>query len=135
MSNKLAYFILVSLAAAFSAFVLVMPILQGSRVALAIMSVVTLWFVAAAFCTANSKIGIAASLFLNFIFSLLLFAQLARRIGFIIENEGLDRADGYGSPMAFLLGAFFEIGVLILLLVFIFLLFPKEWLSNESASE
>ena len=135
MSNKLAYFILVSLAAAFSALVLVMPILQGSSIALAIMGIVVIWFAAAAFCVAGSKIGQIISLVLNFIFSLPLFVQLGRRIGFIVENQGLEPPDGYGSPMAFLLGAFFENVLLIAFLVFIFLLFPREWLSNKSLSE
>jgi len=37
----------------------------------------------------------------------LLFVTV-RRVGFVLEHGGMERADGYGSPMAFLLGVFFE---------------------------
>lgn len=31
-----------------------------------------------------------------------------RRIMFVIENQGMERADGFGSPLAFLIGLIFE---------------------------
>ncbi len=33
-----------------------------------------------------------------------LLAQTIMRIGFVIENGGMERADGFGSPLTFLLG-------------------------------
>jgi hypothetical protein len=33
-----------------------------------------------------------------------LFAMTILRINFVIENGGMERADGYGSPLAFLIG-------------------------------
>ena len=38
----------------------------------------------------------------------ILFLQEIRRVLFIIENSGMEK-DGVGSPMAFLLGMFFEL--------------------------
>ncbi len=40
---------------------------------------------------------------------ILLFIQELRRVIFILENSGMERADGYGSPLAFLIGLFFEL--------------------------
>ena len=37
-------------------------------------------------------------------------AQAIRRIAFVMREGGLDRADGEGSPMAFVLGVVFEQG-------------------------
>ncbi|MBU2709035.1 hypothetical protein KCM76_23770 [Zooshikella marina] len=34
--------------------------------------------------------------------------QTIRRVSFIIENEGMERLDGYGSPMAFFIGILIE---------------------------
>ena len=34
--------------------------------------------------------------------------QTVRRVLFVIENGGMERADGYGSPLAFLLGVLLE---------------------------
>lgn len=38
----------------------------------------------------------------------LLLAQTIRRVLFVIHNGGMERADGYGSPLAFLLGVVAE---------------------------
>ena len=46
--------------------------------------------------------GILGILFLFFSY------QIIRRIIFVVQNGGMERADGYGSPLAFLLGLFFE---------------------------
>jgi hypothetical protein len=37
-----------------------------------------------------------------------LLIQTVRRVVFVVQNGGMDRADGYGSPLAFLMGAVFE---------------------------
>ena len=51
------------------------------------------------------KLGSAACLFII----CLPFSYLTiKRLIFIIENGGFDRADGFGSPLAFLIGVFFE---------------------------
>jgi len=39
----------------------------------------------------------------------ILFVQEIRRVLFIFENGGMDKTTGEGSPMAFLLGMFFEL--------------------------
>ncbi len=44
------------------------------------------------------------SLALSTILWLMLAVRTAHRINFILENDGMERADGYGSPMAFLIG-------------------------------
>ena len=40
---------------------------------------------------------------------MLFLYQIIRRINFMIENNGMERADGYGSPMAFLINFMAEI--------------------------
>ncbi|WP_028877009.1 hypothetical protein [Teredinibacter turnerae] len=52
--------------------------------------------------------------------SLPLVYRLFQRAIFVFENGGMERADGYGSPLAFIIGLSFELALLILLL-FLFL--------------
>jgi len=40
---------------------------------------------------------------LAFVFWVLLAYQTALRVMFVVENQGFERADGYGSPLAFLM--------------------------------
>lgn len=42
------------------------------------------------------------------LFGLIWFFQVFRRIEFILREGGMERADGYGSPLAFLVGMIFE---------------------------
>jgi len=49
-----------------------------------------------------------------------------RRIVFIIENGGMERADGYGSPVAFLIHAIFEQYIFIPATFFIIWLFTQR---------
>ena len=37
-----------------------------------------------------------------------LFLRTIERVLFVIENQGIDRIDGYGSPLAFMIGFVFE---------------------------
>ena len=39
---------------------------------------------------------------------ILLLLRTIQRVQFVIENGGMEKADGYGSPAAFLVGAAFE---------------------------
>ena len=52
----------------------------------------------------EKKNAFAISLVIPTIMWLPLLYQIIRRINFIIENGGMERADGYGSPLAFLIG-------------------------------
>jgi hypothetical protein len=45
---------------------------------------------------------------LAFLFWVLLAYQTAQRVIFVVENQGYERADGYGSPLAFLMGFVME---------------------------
>ena len=56
----------------------------------------------------QSKAGFLAAFVMVSGLWLLAFYQTVRRIIFIIENQGLERADGMGSPLAFFLGLAFE---------------------------
>jgi len=38
----------------------------------------------------------------------LLFIRTVERINFVVENQGFERADGYGSPLAFSIGLIIE---------------------------
>jgi hypothetical protein len=46
-------------------------------------------------------------------------AQTAERVAFIIREGGMERADGYGSPMAFLIGWTLEVSLLLVPLTLI----------------
>jgi hypothetical protein len=50
------------------------------------------------------KVCFWISLIISTIAWVLLLAQAVIRIQFVLENGGMDRKDGYGSPVAFLLG-------------------------------
>ncbi|WLQ17070.1 hypothetical protein O5O45_14210 [Hahella aquimaris] len=52
----------------------------------------------------DKKASFWASLLLVFVFWIPLFWRTYERVKFIIDNGGMERADGYGSPMAFLIG-------------------------------
>lgn len=53
----------------------------------------------------SSKKSFIFSLVLSNFVWLVLLAQLVMRIIFVYQNNGMERADGYGSPLAFLIGA------------------------------
>jgi len=53
-------------------------------------------------------IAIWLSIFMATIVWVVLLFQTGRRILFVIENGGFERADGYGSPLAFLIGVVTE---------------------------
>jgi len=52
----------------------------------------------------KSKLSFWASLVMISALWVLLLARTMMRIEFVVENGGMDRADGYGSPVAFLIG-------------------------------
>ena len=58
---------------------------------------------------AKKSFAFATSYIISSIGWLLLLYQIIRRINFMIENNGMERADGYGSPMAFLINFMAEI--------------------------
>ena len=63
-----------------------------------------LWWCTYIYLRMDKKFSFWWSFLLINLFWWPLLAQTIRRILFVIENGGMDRADGYGSPMAFLLG-------------------------------
>lgn len=50
------------------------------------------------------RIAFWLTLTLSTLLWLMLAVRTGHRIKFIIKNDGMERADGYGSPMAFLIG-------------------------------
>jgi len=62
----------------------------------------------------NRDIAIACGL--PALISLPLVYRLFQRVVFVFENGGMERADGYGSPLAFIIGLSFELVLLIPLL-------------------
>ncbi|WNZ25370.1 hypothetical protein HJG54_22630 [Leptolyngbya sp. NK1-12] len=52
----------------------------------------------------NKKITFWLSLLPTTALWLLLLARTVQRIQFVVANGGMERADGYGSPLAFLVG-------------------------------
>ena len=56
----------------------------------------------------GNKWAFEGSLLIIFLFWLFFFILTATRIDFVIENGGMERQDGYGSPLAFLLGLLSE---------------------------
>ncbi|PLX41752.1 MAG: hypothetical protein C0609_10895 [Deltaproteobacteria bacterium] len=57
----------------------------------------------------DRKLSIPISLILLFIFWLPVFIQTIRRVSFIYQNGGFERADGYGSPLLFLINFTMEL--------------------------
>jgi len=59
--------------------------------------------------------------------------QVIRRTGFVLREGGMEAADGFGSPLAFLMGVFFE-GLILGMPAFILLLIT--WLHrNPTATQ
>lgn len=52
----------------------------------------------------NKKISFWLSLLITTALWLPLLARTVQRVQFVVENGGMERADGYGSPLAFLVG-------------------------------
>lgn len=70
--------------------------------------VLCLWWLAY-FNLRKSRTGsFALSFTITTLVWLPLLVQTCRRIMFVIQNGGMERADGYGSPLAFLIGVTFE---------------------------
>ena len=86
----------------------------------------SLWCFAAASLFRQARWGFVTARAVLSILLLLLLVELGRRVVFIIQNGGMDRADGYGSPMAFLLGVFFELAIFIPTCVFLFWLWRRR---------
>ena len=89
------------------------------------------WFNAYSFLKKQTKKAFIASYFVvNFFFVPLLY-RTYERLRFISENGGFERADGAGSPLAFLMGLFFEqmffipITILFILGLFVILFWNK----------
>lgn len=63
-----------------------------------------------------------------------LLYQTIKRINFVLENEGMERADGQGSPLAFLLGLaieqFFFIPLTVVVIVGL-----MQWLRSNKTLE
>lgn len=102
----------------------------------------TFWWIANVII---STIGILAALGLCFGYRKALPAALAFaglfllegvclfivRVWFIIENGGMDRKDGFGSPVAFMIGWVFEITVITFPSLVLTLLLLKIWRMNR----
>ena len=73
-----------------------------------VSGVMCLWWFVYSCLSRSIKHSFTLSFVLTNVLLLPLVAQTIRRIVFIIVNGGMERADGYGSPMAFLLGVIFE---------------------------
>ncbi|WP_155237933.1 hypothetical protein [Teredinibacter turnerae] len=68
----------------------------------------------------GNKQGIAISCGIAALLSLPMVSRLIQRVVFVLENGGMEQADGYGSPLAFIIGLSFEL-VLFLPLFCLFL--------------
>ncbi|AFV00112.1 hypothetical protein [Simiduia agarivorans] len=75
---------------------------------IAFILLVVVW-VGAIFAGKRSQKFVITSVFIAAIISLPLFYRLAERVLFVLENDGLEGPDGYGSPMAFLISGFIEL--------------------------
>lgn len=74
------------------------------------MAIITLVFIAGAFGVLQEKLpGYWAALLPIILASLFYLRRLIYRVIFVIREGGLERRDGYGSPLAFLAGLFFEL--------------------------
>jgi len=67
-----------------------------------------LWMQTYNYLKKQTRKAFIISYFLVNILWIPLLYRTVTRILFIFENGGMERADGYGSPMAFLLGLIFE---------------------------
>ena len=67
-------------------------------------SMLLLWWTSYVNVKKGGKGAFGGSFLLVILFWLLLLGQTVMRIIFVIQNGGMDRADGYGSPGAFLIG-------------------------------
>jgi hypothetical protein len=67
-----------------------------------------IWWGAYFLLRTNKKYVFSVSLMIVNLFWWPLLVQTIRRMYFVIENDGLEGANGYGSPLAFLLSLTFE---------------------------
>ena len=67
-----------------------------------------IWYKSYTYLKKQTQKAFVISFFVVNIFWLPLLYRTIQRILFVYENGGMERTDGYGSPMAFLLGLFFE---------------------------
>jgi len=66
------------------------------------------WGCYAWLCSRGSKWAILLSLCLTLLVWIPLMVQTIRRVTFVIQNGGMEQADGYGSPLAFLVNFVME---------------------------
>ena len=92
---------------AFPVVVTVLQVATGQNSGMLVLLTVAWWLVGLTLHF-QSKAGFLAAFVMVSGLWLLAFYQTVRRIIFIIENQGLERADGMGSPLAFFLGLAFE---------------------------
>lgn len=59
-------------------------------------------------CMFSTKNNPAYASLCAFAVCLPLFYRMGERVIFILENGGMEDKDGYGSPLAFIVGMFFE---------------------------
>lgn len=67
-----------------------------------------LWWSAYFYVRYDRRFSFWGSFLLVNLFWWPLVVQTVRRIAFALENGGMERADGHGSPLAFLIGIVFE---------------------------
>lgn len=70
--------------------------------------VLCLWWFGYYYLLKSVRGSFTFSFILNSLVWLVLLIQIIRRIVFVMQNGGMERADGYGSPVAFLLGVITE---------------------------
>lgn len=67
-----------------------------------------LWWSAYFYVRSDRRFSFWGSFLLVNLFWWPLLVQTIRRIAFVMENDGMEGADGHGSPLAFLIGIVFE---------------------------
>jgi len=102
---KIAFLISVLLISLPSAFLVVVGVVNLSATHILFWGgMLFLWW----FAFWNLRRGVKRSFRLTFLLVNLfwwpLLARTAQRVLFVLENGGMERSDGYGSPLAFLIG-------------------------------
>ena len=81
---------------------------NGFQILLGIVFFIVTWLIYES-VKRNNIVAFWLSLVISTIFWFVLLLQTTNRIFFIMENGGMERADGQGSPLAFLIGMVIEL--------------------------